>query len=56
MISGTTLATILRRDTDSTNIQDHVFIPTAPAARVKPAAPTAPTIPIDSHGRPFIYP
>jgi len=33
MISSTTLATILRRDTDSTHIQDHVFVPSGSGAR-----------------------
>ncbi|MBV9173226.1 MAG: hypothetical protein JOZ81_24440 [Chloroflexi bacterium] len=55
MISSTSLATIIRRDTDSTNVQDHVFVPSAAAA--KPAAATAPsTTPVDRHGRQFILP
>ena len=57
-ISSTTLATILRRDTDSTNVPDHVFVPTAPAAHVMPAAApmlTA-TSPISTNGRAFIFP
>jgi peroxidase len=55
LISSTSLATILRRDTDSTNIQDHVFVPTATAAR-RPAAVTAPApaAPVITNGRPFV--
>jgi peroxidase len=58
MISGTTLATILRRNTDSTNVPDHVFVPTAAAPHVAPAAALAPsaTSPINTNGRPFIFP
>jgi Animal haem peroxidase len=58
MISSTTLATILRRDTDSTNIQDHVFVPTSTVAQVRPVAAIAPTAtaPIITNGRPFIFP
>ncbi|MBV9323959.1 MAG: peroxidase [Chloroflexi bacterium] len=58
-ISSTTLATILRRDTDSTNVPDHVFVPTPAAARVRPAAATvatSTTTPINTQGRPFIFP
>jgi hypothetical protein len=57
MISSTSLATLLRRDTDSTNIQDHVFVPTNTAQRARPATLVAPsTTPVDTHGRPFIFP
>ena len=56
LISSTKLATILRRDTDSTNIQDRVFVPTSTAAPVRPAAAAPRTNPIDRHGRPFIFP
>jgi hypothetical protein len=56
MLSNTTLAAILRRDTDSTNVPEHVFVPTS-AAPVKPAVAVAPsTAPVDTHGRPFILP
>jgi peroxidase len=56
MLSSTTLATILRRDTDSTNVPDHVFVPSA-VAHVRPAAAIAPsTTPVDTHGRQFIFP
>jgi peroxidase len=56
MIASTSLATILRRDTDSTNIQDHVFVPTSSGAAVKPAARTAAGTAVDTHGRPFLFP
>lgn len=61
MISSTTLATILRRNTDSTNVPDHAFVPTplAAAPAVKPAAAVAPastTSPIITNDRPFIFP
>ena len=58
MIASTTLATILRRNTDSTNIQDHVFVPTSNAARATAAAGVAPslTAPVITNGRPFIFP
>jgi peroxidase len=57
MISRTSLATILRRDTDSTNVPDHVFVPSgaAPPSRAAVTAPTA-TAPTDTHSRPFIFP
>ncbi|HEY2596612.1 MAG TPA: peroxidase family protein [Chloroflexota bacterium] len=57
MISSTTLATILKRNTDSTNVPDHVFVPSNAGAAVRPTAAVAPsTTPIDTHGRPFIFP
>jgi peroxidase len=58
MIASTSLATILRRDTDSTNIQDHVFVPTSSVAQAARRAVTKPTLttPIITNGRPIIYP
>jgi Animal haem peroxidase len=56
MISGTSLATILRRDTDSTNVPEHVFVPSGGAAQVSPATVTSTATPVDTHGRPFILP
>jgi peroxidase len=58
MISGTTLATILRRDTDSTNVPDHVFVPSAASPHVNSAATVVPSAssPIVTNGRPFIFP
>ena len=57
-IASTSLATLLRRETDSTNIQDHVFVPTNTGAAVTRQALTAPapTAPIITNGRPLIYP
>jgi peroxidase len=55
MISGTTLARILSRNTTVTNLQANVFVQSAGAAHSKPHA-TAPAV-IDTHGRrrsPFV--
>jgi hypothetical protein len=59
MISSTTLATILRRNTDSTNAPDHVFVPTPVSpAHVQPAAlATAPNntpVQPNTQGRSFV--
>jgi peroxidase len=48
MIAGTTLATLMRRDTDSTDVPDHLFLAVVPPGHVKPHAPGGP---IDTHGR-----
>ncbi|MBV9578048.1 MAG: peroxidase [Chloroflexi bacterium] len=58
MIAGTTLATILRRNTNSTNVPDHVFIPTAVGTHRTPAAAMALSAPspVNTNGQPFIFP
>jgi len=50
MISNTTLATLMKRDTDSTNVPPHLFIAetTTPPTHVKPHVSHAQ---IDTHGR-----
>jgi peroxidase len=56
MISDTTLADILKRNTDSTNVPANVFQAAAPPTHVSVPAPTGP---VDNHGRrgtPFISP
>jgi Animal haem peroxidase len=59
MISSTTLATILKRDTDSTNVPNGVFVLSGAAAAAKPAATAAvaPTATVtNTNGRQFIFP
>jgi peroxidase len=58
MIASTTLATILRRDTDSTNVPDHVFVPTNPPGHAVLAAAPAltTTAPVITNGQPFLFP
>jgi peroxidase len=48
MIGSTTLATLMRRDTDSTNVPDHLFLATTPSTHLKLHIQNAP---IDTHGR-----
>jgi peroxidase len=58
MIANTTLATLLRRDTDSTNVPDHAFVPTPLGTHVQPAAAPATSLaaPTATNGRTFILP
>jgi hypothetical protein len=42
MIAHTTLAQIIRRNTDTTSIADHVFLIPVPASHRKPAIPGTP--------------
>jgi peroxidase len=49
MISGATLATLMRRDTATTNVAANLFIESAPSTRIKLHA--APPAVINTHGR-----
>jgi peroxidase len=48
MIANTTLATLMKRDTDSTNVAEHLFLAATPPGNVKHHADNSQ---IDTHGR-----